>query len=233
MIIKANGMDIAVKNIYSETIRQNGKSFPAFRFVFNGGVTADELDALCSGAFEMYDDNGEVIASHEGYTTRKELSFTLGKITTTEQQLSALEHEYSAAKAEHEEYKGAVRNILPVLDDETALTVKNLFPVWEIGKVYSEGERFVYDGELYKVRPGQAHTSQSDWLPDATASLYERIDENHAGTIDDPIPYNGNMALENGKYYSQDGVTYLCTRDSGNPLYNKLVELVGHYVELA
>ena len=39
------------------------------------------------------------------------------------------------------------------------------------------------------------------------------------------------MALENGKYYSQDGVTYLCNRDTVNPVYNPLRELVGLYVK--
>lgn len=48
---------------------------------------------------------------------------------------------------------------------------------------------------------------------------------------DDPIPYCGNMALESGKYYSQDGKVYKCTRDTGNPVYNALSELVGLYVE--
>ena len=41
------------------------------------------------------------------------------------------------------------------------------------------------------------------------------------------------MALEKGKYYSQDGVTYLCTRDTGIAVYNKLADLVGIYVVLA
>ena len=41
----------------------------------------------------------------------------------------------------------------------------------------------------------------------------------------------GNMALVSGKYYSQDGVVYLCTRDTVNPVYNPLRELVGLYVK--
>jgi hypothetical protein len=49
--------------------------------------------------------------------------------------------------------------------------------------------------------------------------------------MEDPIPYNGNMRLENGKYYIQDNVIYLCTRDTVNPVYNPLAELVGVYVE--
>lgn len=51
------------------------------------------------------------------------------------------------------------------------------------------------------------------------------------GTLADPIPYSGNMALESGKYYIQDYVIYLCNRDTINPVYNPLAELVGLYVE--
>ena len=47
----------------------------------------------------------------------------------------------------------------------------------------------------------------------------------------DPIPYDGNMALMAGLYYIQNGVTYLCNRDTINPVYNALVDLVGVYVE--
>lgn len=46
-----------------------------------------------------------------------------------------------------------------------------------------------------------------------------------------PPLITGVLALESGKYYSQDGTTYHCTRDTGNPVYNALSELVGLYVE--
>ena len=39
------------------------------------------------------------------------------------------------------------------------------------------------------------------------------------------------MALEAGKYYSQSGAVYLCTRDTVNPVYSDLADLVGLYVE--
>ena len=64
-----------------------------------------------------------------------------------------------------------------------------------------------------------------------TESLWDRSDETHDGTKYAPIPYSGSMALENGKYYTQDGVTYLCNRDTGSPVYHPLSELVGLYVE--
>ena len=40
------------------------------------------------------------------------------------------------------------------------------------------------------------------------------------------------MALENGKYYTQNDVMYLCTRDTANAVYNNLADLVGVYVEV-
>ena len=95
---------------------------------------------------------------------------------------------------------------------------------------YRAGDRLQFGGVLYKVL--QAHTSQADWVPgEGTESIYTRIDESHAGTLADPIPYEGNMALEAGKYYSQSGAVYLCTRDTVNPVYNALADLVGLYVE--
>lgn len=116
------------------------------------------------------------------------------------------------------------------VDDATAYRMREFYPKWKSGVALSVGHKLQYGGKLYRVI--QAHTSQDDWTPDAVASLFERIDETHDGTKYDPIPYEGNMALESGKYYSQDNVTYLCNRDTVNPVYNALSELVGLYVEI-
>lgn len=115
------------------------------------------------------------------------------------------------------------------VDDATAYRMWEFYPEWKSGMTLTVGYKLQYDGKLYRVI--QAHTSQDDWTPDASASLFERIDETHDGSKYDPIPYEGNMALENGKYYAQNGVTYLCNRDTGNPVYHALSELVGLYVE--
>ena len=121
-------------------------------------------------------------------------------------------------------------NTLPV-DDATALRMVAYYPEWAAGTAYAVGDRVVYNGDLYKVL--QAHTSQGTWLPGTgTESLYVRINEQYDGTKYDPIPYNGNMVLTEGLYYTQGGVTYLCNRDTGNPVYNALSELVGLYVEV-
>lgn len=116
------------------------------------------------------------------------------------------------------------------VDDATAVRMTAFYPEWAKDTAYTIGYKVQYLGKLYKVV--QAHTSQETWTPDITASLYTRIDEVHDGTKYDAIPYEGNMALVSGKYYIEDNVTYLCNRDTVNPVYNKLSELVGIYVEV-
>ena len=122
-------------------------------------------------------------------------------------------------------------NILSV-DDNTALRMTEFYPEWSAGQAYTADYRIQYGGKLFRCL--QAHTSQTGWEPStATASLWEEICESHDGTLYDPIPYSGNMALEAGKYYIQDYVIYLCNRNTVNPVYNPLAELVGLYVEVA
>ena len=123
-----------------------------------------------------------------------------------------------------------IQTAINYLPDEEAETVKALFPEWQTGIAYITGKRLQYDGKLYKVR--QDHTSQSDWTPDITPALYEVIDATHSGKIDDPIPFETGMAIEQGKYYTQYEVEYLCIRDSINPLYNDLSTLISIYVEV-
>ena len=114
------------------------------------------------------------------------------------------------------------------VDDNTALRMKSFYPEWTENTAYPVGHKVQYGGKLWRVM--QAHTSQIGWEPDNAASLWETINETHAGTIDDAIPYDGNMALANGKHYTQDDVIYLCNRDTVNPVYNALSVLVGLYV---
>ena len=50
-------------------------------------------------------------------------------------------------------------------------------------------------------------------IPPAIKSAYSLISE-HDGTPADPIPYERNMVLEKGKYYTQFDVLYECITDS-------------------
>ena len=102
------------------------------------------------------------------------------------------------------------------VDDNTALRMLEFYPAWEAGQAYTAGYKVQHGGKLWRCH--QAHTSQTGWEPENAASLWTEICESHAGTLEDPIPYNGNMALESGKYYLQNSKIYRCTRDTVNPV---------------
>lgn len=217
MVIETKNNFVNVVSVESTKINRHGKTYPALKFVFPGEVTAADISELTSGEMTI---NGY---EHNGYNTLGEVSVIVGKITTAEEERDAIQ-------AERDAMRENVNIILPMLDDNAALRVMSLYPAWEPGTAYAVGDRFVYGDTLYRVIT--AHTSQADWKPDTAATLYTVINETHAGTADDPIPYDGNMALENGKYYVQDDVLYLCSRDTGTPVYNLLEDLVGVYVEV-
>lgn len=117
------------------------------------------------------------------------------------------------------------------VDDRTALRMRRFYPEWAADTAYSVGFKVQRNDKLWKVRNGQAHTSQIGWEPENVPALWEQINETNSGTDADPIPYDGNMVLTNGLYYYQDGKLYLCNRDTGVPVYHTLAELVGLYVE--
>ena len=117
------------------------------------------------------------------------------------------------------------------LTDDEAIQIKTIYPEWGVGIEYTVRKKVMRNGTLYRCT--QTHTSQADWAPELAPALWTAVDEEHKGTLADPIPYNGNMALENGKYYSQDGAIYYCNRDTVNPVYSPLKDLVGLYVEVA
>lgn len=133
------------------------------------------------------------------------------------------------------EIANAIIELKKTITDEQALLVKSLYPTWEDlvaqNKTVESGYRFVCDGKLYKtLQP--SYTFLEIYKPRiGTESLFTVINETNAGTLEDPIPYEGNMELFNGKYYIQNGIIYKCTRDSGQPLYHALSDLVGLYVE--
>lgn len=59
------------------------------------------------------------------------------------------------------------------VDDETALTGKELYPVWAENISVSVNDRYQYRDKLYKCV--QAHTTQADWTPDKTPALWVEV----------------------------------------------------------
>lgn len=115
--------------------------------------------------------------------------------------------------------------------DEEALENIELFPTWisKLGIQVNQGDRLFFDDKLYKVL--QTHTPQENWRPDTTASLYVQVVADDSGTIDNPIAFELNMELVEGKYYTEESVKYLCTRSLAQSVWH-LAYLVGQYVEV-
>lgn len=121
------------------------------------------------------------------------------------------------------------------LPDEVALQWVQLFPLWCPELVVSTGQRYQYDGVLYKVR--QDHTTQDGWEPDKTPALWTAVAANpDQGTVDNPIPAVRGMEYTYGLYYRDGEKVYLCKRsgeaDGGTVVLQYLPhELVGQYFE--
>lgn len=170
MIIRTNNKEIPVHNIHSELMRQNGNSYPALRFVFYGGVTEAELDALCSGMLEIVDDDGNVIGVHEGYTTRREHSFVVGKIETAEQERDEL----AAALAVEKAKRPYVDSLIENLDDATASTVIPLYGGMKYdGTLIKAGVRINWRGVL--KRAAVDLWDREDSNPDNAPNLWEDV----------------------------------------------------------
>lgn len=123
-----------------------------------------------------------------------------------------------------EQFRKALQKFAASLSDEEAMEVATIYDPWVVGKSYSVGEFVTYgensvgDPQLYKVV--QAHTSQADWTPDATASLFTAIGLDEQGypvwsqpigahdayNKGDIVDYNGTLyqSLIDGNVYSPD-----------------------------
>ena len=202
------------------------------------GTTPEQLKVLFTDSSRtarmIVQERGQTIATYVGYTAFYRTEIYTGQIygvmmykreTLPEAQSAMVQAAVLVAQMQAQD-----------LDDAQALTVKAIYPQWQevIGQTAKQGFKFLYSGVIYKVIQPDGLTIQEQYIPgEGTESLYAVIDETHAGTQEDPIPYSGNMELENGKYYSQDGVIYLCNRDTEIPVYQELKDLVGLYVTVA
>lgn len=97
------------------------------------------------------------------------------------------------------------------IPDTQALEMATLFPTWE--DVLSDGSqidagRVINDGGLYRVMQSvtpQAHQAPGD---SGMLAVYRPIEQEHAGTPDDPIPWVYGIDCYAGLYYSYNGAVY-------------------------
>ena len=117
------------------------------------------------------------------------------------------------------------------ISNEEALDYMAIIYPWDyyLNKVLTEGMMVTYEDKPWRVR--QTHTALEIYPPSLnTASLYEAIDKEHDGTLEDPIPYNPPMEIFIDKYYIENNEIYKCIRNSDTALSHSLSALVGIYV---
>lgn len=199
----------------------------------DGQPTGETEEIVNEWDNSMYSLSGAITDHRDGT-----VSIKMGKPTETESAKATVTALAGApvTYARAVELRPIIEQAAVSLSDGEAATVPELITAWAYPVAYAEGDRRSYGGKVYKVRPGQGHTSQADWTPDKTPNLWAVIDAEHAGTQDDPIPASRGMEYEYGKYYldSEDGKTYKCER-IGEAAGGKIVlqylphELVGNY----
>ena len=222
-------------NDATEIVVQQVESHGDYLRILTVGNTPEQLKVLFTDSSRtarmIVQERGQTVAAYEGYTAFYRTEIYTGKIygvvmykqeTLPETQSQMIQAAMLVAQMQAQTF-----------DDEQAQAVKILYPQWQdvIGQTVEKGYKFVHGDVLYKTIQDSL-LIQEQYVPgEGTESLYAVIDETHAGTQENPIPYDGNMALEKGKYYIQDGVIYLCNRDTENPVYHNLRDLIGLYVE--
>lgn len=95
------------------------------------------------------------------------------------------------------------------LDEADALEAVELHPAWQDETDYEVGDRVRYQDVLYKCL--QAHTSQSNWTPDAAASLWARVlipDEDVIPVWEQPDSTNPYMTGDKVHYPTIDDPVY-------------------------
>lgn len=100
------------------------------------------------------------------------------------------------------------------LSDEDALEAVELFKAWAADTAYAADERIRHGEKLYRCV--QAHTSQTDWTPDAAPALWTEVAK--PGEI--PVwkqPTGAQDAYAKGdkvRYPTADDAVYVSTVDS-------------------
>lgn len=98
------------------------------------------------------------------------------------------------------------------VDDNTALRMPEFYPEWSAGQAYTAGFKVQYGGTLYKCL--NAHTSQDDWTPDVSPSLFAKVlipNENIIPEWEQPESTNPYMA---GDKVTHNGKTWESLVDS-------------------
>lgn len=112
-------------------------------------------------------------------------------------------------RAKARQLRRLIEQTSATLTDMEALEGVELFPAWKTAHAYAVGDRVQYEGKLYKCLQG--HTSQDDWTPDVSVSLWVEVSDPSIEWPDWKQPtgaqdayMKGDKVSHNGKHWVSD-----------------------------
>ena len=98
------------------------------------------------------------------------------------------------------------------IDEVTASEHTDMFAEWKSGIAYAVNNIRRYEDNLYKCL--QAHTSQPDWTPDVSASLWKKIGDPTVEFPEWSQPVGASDAYQTGDKVSYDNKHWVSTADN-------------------
>lgn len=99
------------------------------------------------------------------------------------------------------------------IDDADVDRIALLFPNWQVGCNYEQGDILRYNGEPYRVSQ-KVTGAQADHTPDKAVSLYKKIGEPTGGLFPWSQPQGAHDAYKKGDKVSHNGKTWVSTVDA-------------------
>lgn len=121
-----------------------------------------------------------------------------GDVTITGFNYGEMKWEYKQNSGLSNETTDAIESIVMAtnVSDEQALALAQFYPEWQTDTAYKAQQIVKYEEQLYRVV--QDHTSQSDWLPSETSSLYALIVLGEDGIEEWTLPTGAHNAYAIG-----------------------------------
>lgn len=193
------------------------------------GTNLEEITGMDSAMLRVTTDDGDLVTCFVGYqvarVTYEAATGTCMAVLdqrvddTTAEALAAITEQMERLEAGQQTINGPVAAavctfaaISTEIPDASALQMATLFPTWDDvlqkGAELAKGRVISKDDQLYRVV--QAVTPQTHQEPggDGMLAIYRPIDQEHAGTLEDPIPWAYGMDCLASVYYSYNGAVY-------------------------
>lgn len=108
----------------------------------------------------------------------------------------------------------ALVKVRGAITDEQALEVPALYPTWRSDVAYVTGHRVLHNAVLYKVL--QDHTSQGDWTPDVSPSLFAEVLIPDANVVPAWTQPDSTNTYAKGDKVTHDGCTWVSDYDNNS-----------------